>query len=99
MKGNHLVDLTSPEFNKQPFTRTWIFGVYDGKVIFNEELATRAFLLSRPSTCFPIKSPQAVGRRGFCPTLSCLRHDARSGEYAGSMETFVFRDVEAPAAK
>jgi len=30
--GNHLLDLTGPEFNKQPFTRTWIYGAYDGKV-------------------------------------------------------------------
>ena len=97
--GNHLVDLTSPEFNKQPFTRTWIYGVYDGKVTFYEEMVTRAFLLSKPSTCFPIKSPPAVGRRGFYPTLSCLRHDARTGEYTVSMETFVFREAEAPPAK
>jgi hypothetical protein len=95
--GNHLIDLTGPEFNKQPFTRTWIFGVYDGKVTFYEEMVTRAFLVSKPSTCFPIKSPAAVGRSGFYPTLSCLRHDARTGEYTVSMETFVFR--EAPAAK
>jgi hypothetical protein len=48
--GNHLVDLTGPEVNKQPFTRTWIFGVYNGKVTFYEEMVTRAFLLSKPGT-------------------------------------------------
>jgi len=97
--GNHLVDLTSPEFTKQPFTRTWIFGVYDGKVTFYEEMVTRAFLLGKPSTCFPIKSPPAVGLRGFYPKVSCLRHDARTGEYTVSMEAFVFREAQAPAAK
>jgi hypothetical protein len=97
--GNHLIDLTSPEFNKQPFTRTWIFGVYDRKVTFYEEMVTRAFLLSRPSTCFPIKSPPAVGLSGFYPTVSCLRHDARTGEYTVSMETFIFREAQAPATR
>jgi hypothetical protein len=97
--GNHLIDLTSPEFNKQPFTRTWIFGAYDGKVTFYEEMVTRAFLLSRPATCFPIKSLPAVGRAGFYPTRSCLRHDARTGEYTISMETFVFREAQAPATQ
>ncbi len=97
--GNHLFDLTGPEFNKQPFTRTWIFGVYDGKVTFYEEMVTRAFLLSKPSTCFPIKSPPAVGLSGFYPTVSCLRHDARTGEYTVSMEKFVFREKQAPASK
>ena len=97
--GNHLIDLTSPEFNKQPFTRTWIFGVYDRKVTFYEEMVTRAFLLSKPNTCFPIKSPPAVGVSGVYPTVSCLRHDARTGEYTVSMEKFVFREKHAPASK
>jgi hypothetical protein len=97
--GNHLIDLTGPEFNKQPFTRTWIYGVYDGKVTFYEEMVTRAFLLGKPSTCFPIKSPPAVERSGFYPTLSCLRQDARTGGYTVSMEGFAFREAQAPAAK
>lgn len=96
--GNHLVDLTGPEFNKQPFTRTWIYGAYDGKVTFYEEMVTRAFLLSKPSTCFPIKTPPAVGRSGFYPTLSCLRHDARTGEDTVSMEGFAFREASPPVA-
>ena len=58
--GNHLIDLTGPEFNKQPFTSSWIFGVYDGKAIFYEAMVARAFILSKPNTCWPIKSPKAV---------------------------------------
>ena len=27
--GNHLIDMTSPEFQKKKFTRTFIFGVYE----------------------------------------------------------------------
>ena len=95
--GNHLVDLTGPEFNQQPFTRTWIYGAYNGKVTFYEEMVTRSFLQSKPDTCFPIKIPPAVGRSGFYPTLSCLRHDARSGEHTVSMEGFALREAQAPA--
>jgi len=94
--GNHLVDLTGPEFNKQPFARTWIYGVYDGKVTFYEEMVTRSFLLTRPDTCFPIKQPPAVAVTGFYPTVSCLRHDARTGEYLVSMERFILRRMEPP---
>ena len=97
--GNHLIDMTGPEFSKQPFTRTWIFGAYDGKITFYEEMVTRAFLLGKPSTCFPIKSPPAVGVRGFYPTVSCLRHDARTGEYTVSMEKFVLRETQPPATR
>jgi hypothetical protein len=97
--GNHLIDLTGPEFNKQPFTRTWIYGVYGGKVTFYEEMVTRSFLLSKPSTCFPIKAPAAVEVTGFYPTVSCLRHDARTAEYTVSMERFVMRQAEPPAPR
>ena len=94
--GNHLVDLTGPEFNKHPFTRSWIYGVYDGEVIFYEEMVTRSHLLSNPNACAPIKSPKAVGTRGYYPTLSCIRHDAATGEYTVSMEGFVLREAEKP---
>jgi hypothetical protein len=94
--GNHLIDLTGPEFNKQPFTRSWIYGVYDGKVIFYEEMVTRAHLLNKPNTCTPIKSPRAVATRGFYPTVSCIRHDAARDEYTVSMEGFVLREAEKP---
>ena len=94
--GNHLVDLTGPEFNKQPFTRSWIFGVYGGKVIFYEEMVTRALLLDKPQSCFPIKSPKAVATSGFYPTVSCLRHHSATGETTVSMETFTFRAASPP---
>lgn len=92
--GNHLVDLTGPEFQGQPFTRSFIFGVYDGAVTFYEEMVSRAYLLSRPNRCVPIKTPKAVGRRGFYPTVSCIRHDAATGEHAVSLEGFVLRERE-----
>jgi hypothetical protein len=66
-------------------------------VTFYEEMVTRSFLQSKPDTCFPIKIPPAVGRSGFYPTLSCLRHDARSGAHTVSMEGFAFREAQAPA--
>ena len=94
--GNHLIDLTGPEFNKQPFTRSWIYGVYDGQVIFYEEMVTRAHLLSKQNACTPIKSPKAVAVRGYYPTVSCIRYDAATGDHTVSMEQFVLREASAP---
>jgi hypothetical protein len=96
--GNHLIDLTGPEFNKQPFTHSWIYGVYDGKVTFYEQMITRAYLLGNPDGCTPIKSPPAVAVSGFYPRVACIRHDAKSGDYTVSMEQFTFREASAPAA-
>jgi hypothetical protein len=94
--GNHLIDVSGSEFNKQPFTRSWIYGVYDGKVIFYEEMVTRAHILSKPNACVPIKLPRAYAVRGFYPTVSCIRHDATSGNHTVSMEKFVLREAAAP---
>lgn len=94
--GNHLIDVTGPEFNKEPFTHSWIYGVYDGRVIFYEQMVSRAHLLSKPNACTPIKSAKAVGVSGFYPTVSCIRNDPASGEYMVSIEGFVFRTAGAP---
>jgi hypothetical protein len=93
--GNHLVDLTGPEFSGEEWKRSWIFGVYDGEVTFYEEMLTRAHMLSKPNECYPIKSPPAVGRSGLYPTASCVRHDAETGEYTVSMEGFEYREASA----
>jgi hypothetical protein len=95
--GNHLIDLSGPEFQKQPFTHSWIYGAYDGRVIFGEVMLTRAFLLSRPSTCVPIKAAAAVAVGGFYPTVYCVRHEAPTGAYTVSLERFVRREASAPA--
>ena len=95
--GNHLIDLTGPEFNGEEWKRSWIFGTYDGEIIFYEEMLTRAVLLSHPDACYPIKSPPAVGIRGYYPTQSCIRFDPETGEYTVSMEAFELRESTAPA--
>ena len=100
--GNHLVDVTGPEFQKQPFTRSWIYGVYDGRMIFYEAMVTRAYMQSKSSGCLPIKAPKAVAVAGLYPTQYCIRHNAATGEYSVSMEKFTRREAspaEAAPAK
>jgi hypothetical protein len=94
--GNHLVDLTGPEFQKQPFTRSWIYGAYAGRITFWEEMVAHRTLLDKPQSCFPIKQPKAVATGGFYPTVSCLRHHAPTGETTVSLERFAFRAASAP---
>jgi hypothetical protein len=94
--GNHLIDQTGPEFSGKKFTRTWIYGVYDGRVTFYEEMLTRDYLLSQPTACFPLKSPAAVNLRGYYPTQSCIRYHSQANEYTVSMEGFALREASAP---
>jgi len=94
--GNHLIDTTGPEFQKQPFTRSWIYGVYDGKVIFYEAMVAQAYIQSKPNACVPIKAPKGVAAAGYYPTEYCVRHNAATGEYSVSMEKFTRREASAP---
>ena len=43
--GNHLLDLTSGEWNGIPFSHTWIFGTMGGNLSFWEPMITRDYLL------------------------------------------------------
>lgn len=94
--GNHLIDTTAAEFRGTPFTRSWIFGTYDGRVTFYEEMLTVAYFASKPDACAAIKSPPAVAQSGYYPTRSCVRYDAARDEYTVSMEDFVYRQAESP---
>lgn len=96
--GNHLVDLTGPEFHGETFSRAWMFGSYDGRITFYEEMVTRDFLAGGPNVCFDIKSPPAVAVAGYYPTRSCFRFDAETNEHSVSMEGFVYREASAPSS-
>jgi len=94
--GNHLVDVTGAEFQGEPFTRSWIYGIYDGRVTFYEEMLTMDYLKSKPGVCNPIKRTPAVGVSGFYPTKSCVGYDETTGAYTVSMEGFEYREAEDP---
>jgi hypothetical protein len=89
--GNHLLDLGGHEFHGMPFTMTWIYGVYGGRVTFYEQMIALDYLQSRPNVCSAIKSPAAVATTGYYPTQRCVRYDAGADAYIVSLEGFVHR--------
>jgi hypothetical protein len=91
--GNHLIDSKAPELAKDGprFTHTFIFGAYDGRIIFYEPMITRAYLASNPNMCARIKQPQAWQEAGFYPTRYCVRYLDRVDRYTVSLEGFVER--------
>jgi hypothetical protein len=94
--GNHLIDSQSPELvvEGREFTRTFIFGAYDGHVIFYEPMITLAYLQSRPDLCVPIKQPQAWEIEGYYPATYCIRHLADDERYTVSLEDFARRTAD-----
>lgn len=87
--GVHWLDVRSPELQGllgnpqgyQPFNRTFIYGSWDGNLIFYEPMITLAHLLSRPNEVIPIPRPERYGRAGRYPTSYRISYDEAAGEY------------------
>lgn len=74
--GAHWLDVTSSELNGQPFTQTFIYGSYDGKVTFYEPMITLDFLKNNPNYERSIPQPSKVQQTGWYPTkLKVSKHD------------------------
>lgn len=89
--GNHLIDPASPEFNGQPFTRTWLYGAYDGEITFYEPMITRASLVDTPDQCAALKLPAAYRESGYYPTKYCTEFDKQQSVYRVYLTDFVYR--------
>lgn len=92
MMGSHWVDLSSPEFNGQKFTRTFIYGFYNGNLIFWEPMVTKAFLETKPDFSEKIQQPEKYLKTGlYYPTSYSIKYDDQNKEYSVSLEGFVLR--------
>ena len=90
--GNHLLDSRSPELvdPATPFTRTFIYGAFDGELIFWEPMITFDFLRRTSDACFEIRQPAAYRKAGYYPTRYCIRTQAGTKQHTVSLEGFVY---------
>lgn len=92
--GNHLIDPASPEFTGQPFTRTWIYGAYDGEITFYEPMITRQSMMEQPNGCTVLKLPAAYRESGYYPLRYCTEFDAKQKVYKVFLTDFVYREKQ-----
>jgi hypothetical protein len=86
--GNHLLDSQSPELKDSlPFTSTFIYGAWDGELIFWEPMITLDYLKNTPQACLEIRQPDAFRRTGYYPTQYCVRQDDE-GQRTVTLERF-----------
>jgi hypothetical protein len=97
--GNHLLDLTSPEWTGEPFTHTWIFGSYSGRLTFWEPMITVEFLESLQvgsgggqqgpkQVLTSISTPEAAPQAGWYPTRYVIRYLPSVDEYTVALTSF-----------
>ena len=81
MMGVHWIDPSSSEFHGTPFTKTFIYGFDDGKMIFYEPMVTTAYLATNPSFQASIAQPQTYPSHGLYPTGYAISYDAATDSY------------------
>ncbi len=87
--GAHWVDIKSLEFHGKPFTETFIFGSYDGKVTFYEPMITLEFLKSHTNYERAIPTPAKFQETGWYPTvMKVVKHDQQTDII---LDKFVYR--------
>ena len=97
MMGLHWLDVRSPELqalaghpeNAKPFTKTFIYGSWDGQFIFDEPMITRAYLMSKHDATDPAMRDEVIAvptaaryaPAGFYPSAYRISYDAAAKEY------------------
>jgi hypothetical protein len=86
--GVHWFDTQAPELRglfgggtPEPFTKTFIYGSWNGEITFYEPMVTRAYLLSRPDVVTPIRVAAQNPEPGWYPTSYRVSYDAQAKEY------------------
>jgi hypothetical protein len=88
--GVHWIDVLSPEFHGAPFTTTMINGTWDGKVIFQEPMITRDFILATSDLTIPVALPQRGSPAGYYPGAYRITYDAQAREYRIALTSFAW---------
>ncbi len=79
--GAHAVDPKGAEFSGQGFTNTFIYGFYDGRMIFVEPMITTAFLETKPVLHTLIAVPEQYPGPGYYPIRYGVVYDHDRQEY------------------
>jgi hypothetical protein len=90
--GMHWNDPDAPERHGEPFTKTFIYGSYDGTFIFEEPMVTLAFLQTKPARVLTaVKLPTKYAVSGYHSTSYTIGYDASAKEYRLALSGLVLR--------
>jgi hypothetical protein len=106
--GLHWLDVRSPELQKlagnpgayQDFTKTFIYGSWNGEFIFDEPMITRAYILSKKTATdpseideiIPVSTAQKYSPAGYYPSAYRITWDAQQKEYRVALSQLSWRD-------
>lgn len=91
--GWHWVDPRSPEYNGQPFTSTFIYGFYGGKMNFLEPMITQEFIQTTTAFESPISMAEAVAETGYYPARYTLEYNEELGLHMITMRDLIKKEA------
>jgi hypothetical protein len=108
LMGLHWLDVRSPELQQlagnpgawQPFTKTFIYGSWNGQFIFDEPMITRAHILAKKTATdpavideiIPVSTAQRYSPAGFYPSAYRITWDAQAKEYRVALTQLTWRN-------
>ena len=108
LMGVHWLDVRSPELQQmagnpgawQPFTKTFIYGSWNGRFIFDEPMITRAYILSKKTATdpavideiIPVSTAQRYIPAGYYPSAYRITWDAQQKEYRVALTQLSWRN-------
>lgn len=97
LMGLHWLDVRSPELQRltghpeayKPFTKTFLYGSWNGQFVFDEPMITRAYIIAKRDASdpavrdevIPVSTPQHSTPAGFYPSAYRVAYDASAREY------------------
>jgi hypothetical protein len=108
LMGLHWLDVRSPELQGmagnpagfKPFTKTFIYGSWDGDFIFDEPMITRAYIMAKRDAIdpelrdeiIPVSQPERRRPAGYYPAAYRITYDAQAKEYRIALTQLTWRD-------
>jgi hypothetical protein len=90
--GAHWVNPLSKELQGHSFTTTFLYGSYDGRLIFAEPMIAKSFLETKTNVTELIKLPAKYARaNAYYPTKYSVRYDPVKREYTIALEGMTLR--------
>lgn len=92
--GAHWVDVLSPEFNGGTFTKTFIYGSYNGNITFFEPMFTVDYLKKKTIESIPIRQPQAFRVNGYYPQSYSFSYEKSGKVFNIALTDLTYRKGE-----
>lgn len=92
--GTHWGDTLAGELHGKPFTATFVYGFYNGEMIFLEPMVALSLLGKEPSFSGVVKQPPAVQREGYYPSRYTVEYNRKDSTVTVALEGLTLRKVE-----